>query len=93
MEAGTQAMVNVLISGALAAGQGVIGLFFLRYHRTTRERLFLIFAIAFWILAANRVAISLFAADDETRTYLFLVRLLAYLLILYGIWDKNRGRA
>ena len=93
MDPGTQAQVNGLISGAMAASQALIGLFFLRYHRTTRERLFLLFAIAFWILAVNRVAITLFAADDETRTYFYLVRLLAYLLILYAIWDKNRARA
>ena len=83
--------VNHLLSGAIAACCALIGLFFLRYWRTTRERLFFIFAVAFWVLAVNRIALSL-AADDETRTYLYLVRLLAYLLILYGIWEKNRAR-
>jgi hypothetical protein len=42
-------------------------------------------------MAANRVALSFFA-DDEVRTYLYLVRLASFLLILAAIWDKNRGQ-
>jgi hypothetical protein len=81
-----------LIAGATWVCMALIGLFFLRYHRTTRDPLFRTFAIAFWILAANRIALS-YWGDDESRTYLYLVRLVAYLLILYAIWDKNRARA
>lgn len=84
-----------LMSGATIVGHGLIGLFFLRWWKTTRERLFAWFATAFWILGANRIAIA-YWGDDETRTYLYLVRFAAYCLILYAIWDKNRegaGRA
>jgi hypothetical protein len=80
-----------LMSGATIALIVMVALHFLRYHRTTRDRLFLVFALAFFVLGVNRLALS-FWEDDETRTYLYLVRLCAYLLILYGIWDKNRVR-
>lgn len=80
-----------LMSGATIAGHALIGLFFLRWWKTTRDRLFALFATAFWILGANRLVIA-YWGDDETRTYLYLVRFAAYLVILYAIWDKNRAR-
>jgi hypothetical protein len=84
-------VVSLLLSGALAVSMALVGLFFLRYYRTTGDRLFASFAIVFWLMAANRLALSFFA-DDEVRTYLYLVRLAAFLLIIGAIWDKNRGR-
>jgi hypothetical protein len=83
-------VVSLLLSGALSVSMALVALFFLRYYRTTGERLFAIFAVAFWLMAANRLALSFFA-DDEARTYLYLVRLAAFLLIIGAIWDKNRG--
>jgi hypothetical protein len=77
------------ISGAIMMASAVAGLFFLRFWRKTRDRLFLIFALAFWILALNRVPL-LFVTEDETRTYFYVVRLAAFLLILGAIVDKNR---
>jgi len=77
------------ISGAIMMASAVAGLFFLRFWRKSRDRLFLIFALAFWILALNRVPM-LFVTEDETRTYFYVVRLVAFLLILGAIVDKNR---
>jgi hypothetical protein len=81
-----------LMSGGTIVAHGLIGLFFLRWWKTTGERLFAVFAVAFWVLGANRIAIA-YWGDEETKTYLYFVRLAAYLLILYAIWDKNRARA
>jgi hypothetical protein len=80
-----------LIPGAIVMGYAVAGLFFLRFWRQTRDRLFLIFAISFWLLGAQRLALALTAPTVET-TGLYLLRLLAFLLILLAIVDKNRGR-
>jgi hypothetical protein len=82
-------IVNLLLSGALTVSMALVGLFFLRYYKTTGERLFAIFAIAFWLMSVNRLLLS-FLADDEVRTYLYLVRLAAFLLIIVAIVDKNR---
>jgi hypothetical protein len=81
-----------LIPGAIVMGYAVAGLFFLRFWRQTRDRLFLIFAIAFWLLGAQRLALALTSQMAESLTGLYLVRLFAFLLILLAIVDKNRGR-
>ena len=81
-----------LVPGAIVMGYAVAGLFFLRFWRQTSDRLFLIFAISFWILGAQRLALALTAQMVESHTGFYLVRLFAFLLILVAIVDKNRGR-
>ena len=80
-----------LISGMLAAGYVVAGLFFAKFWRRTRDRLFLMFAAAFWLLAVQRVAIIVTASWLEDTTPLYILRLLAFFLILAAVIDKNRA--
>jgi hypothetical protein len=82
-----------LMSGAIVTGYLVTGLFFLRYWRQSGDRLFAIFAVAFWLLAAQRLALALTTQYFEDVTWLYGVRLLAFLLILLAIIDKNRAAA
>jgi uncharacterized membrane protein YoaK (UPF0700 family) len=84
-------MANAFISGALMMGLAVAGCFFLRFYRDTGDRLFLFFAIAFLVLAASRVALACAAAPDEVRPSFYLLRLLAFAMILVAIVDKNRA--
>jgi hypothetical protein len=81
-----------LISGATIMGYGVCALFFLRFWRSTRDRLFLVFSLAFALLALQRLALTLIEPLQEWSTSLYMVRLLAFLLILAAIIDKNRDR-
>jgi hypothetical protein len=83
--------LSQLISGALVMGYFVAGLYFLRFWRDTRDRLFGIFAAAFWLLAAQRAALALAADPNGEQVLLYSVRLLAFVLILAAIIDKNRG--
>jgi hypothetical protein len=76
--------------GALSFAGGVIGLFFLRSWRTTHDRLFIIFAIAFWLMSIQWVAVAATRAIFDTQYYLYLIRLLAFILIAVAILDKNR---
>ena len=76
--------------GAAAMGCAVIGLHFWRFWRQSLDRLFLMFAIAFWILAIDRTLLGLIDLASEWRIYIFVLRLVAFCLILYGIVDKNR---
>ncbi len=78
--------------GAIAALSFVIGSFFMRFWRVTSDRFFLLFGFAFWIEAANRVLLGVIPAWREDLPAYYLVRLLAYALILYAIIDKNRRR-
>lgn len=87
----TPAAIALLVSGAIAMGYGVAGLFFLRFWRETRDRLFLIFAGAFWLLGLQRLALAFTPDMIEDDTGLYLVRLFAFLLILAAIVDKNRS--
>lgn len=82
---------DVFLRGAIAMGHLVAGLFFLRFFTRTRDRLFLMFCISFWLLGVLRVAM-LFVADPAEQHYLYWLRLVAYLLILVAIIDKNLPR-
>jgi hypothetical protein len=82
--------MNPLLSGAIAMGSFVIALFFLRFWRTTSDRFFLYFALSFAIEGAHRVYTSFAAAVSESSPLHYLIRLAAYLLILWAIWEKNR---
>jgi hypothetical protein len=87
----TRAVILLLVSGAIAMGYAVAGLFFLRFWRETHDRLFLIFAGAFWVLGLQRLALVFSRDMIEDHTGLYLIRLLAFLLILGAIVDKNRS--
>ena len=80
-----------LLSGFVAAGAFVSALFFLRFWRMARERLFLLFGAAFAVMAANHIALGLLDPASEARVALYVVRLLAFVLILAGIVDRNRS--
>lgn len=88
---GEPSTISQLITGAIVMGYAVAGLFFARFWRQTRDRLFLIFAVSFWLLGIQRLALALTSAVAESDTAWYLVRLFAFLLILGAIIDKNRG--
>lgn len=85
-------MLNQFLLGANVMACAAIGLFFFRFWHKTHDRLLAIFAIAFWVLGFNWLALS-FTTTDEVRTWLYVIRLLAFLLILYGILQKNLNRS
>ncbi len=74
--------------GATAAG--AVGMFFFRFWRDTADRLFLFFAIAFWLMAGSYLALAVFDPNDEGRPYVSVLRLVAFALIIAAIVDKNR---
>ena len=83
--------LSAVVSGMLVMGYAVGGLFFLRFWRQSRDRLFGIFAAAFWLLAAQRLALALSDDPNGEQLLLYGIRLLAFVLILAAIVDKNRG--
>ena len=80
----------IFIQGAVAMGCAVAGLFFLRFWRDSRDRLFRWFALAFWVMALSYMLLGLIAFATEWRVYVFVLRLVAFSLILFGIYEKNR---
>jgi hypothetical protein len=80
------------LAGAITMGHLAVGLFFLRFWRRTHDRLFLIFAFAFWLLAANQAAVALSTVPREEQSAIYLLRLAAFTLIILGIVSKNLSR-
>ena len=76
-------------SGAVAMGFFVGCVFFLRFWRKTSDRFFLAFAAAFFLLALNQVVAQWLGTADERVGYTYLLRVLAFILILVAIVDKN----
>ena len=84
-------MLTYFLPGAITMGFAVCGLFFLRFWKTTRDGLFLGFAFAFFLLAIGQAALSFSLVPVEERSPLYLLRLLAFVIILVSIWRKNRA--
>ncbi|HYH83175.1 MAG TPA: DUF5985 family protein [Longimicrobium sp.] len=86
--------LKAVVSGAMVMAYLTAGLFFLRFWRDTRDRLFAAFGAAFCLLAIQRGALSLIVSGDAegAAVWLYALRLLAFLLILAAIIDKNRAR-
>lgn len=84
--------MELMLTGAIAAGWLVAGLFFFRFWRQTRDRFFLWFALSFWLEAADRVALGLMPPASEDHPAIYGLRVVAYGLILVAIWQKNRPR-
>jgi hypothetical protein len=84
--------LDQFVMGALTMASWVAGLFFLRFWRNTHDRLFLSFAAAFFLLGLTRVGLAMTDSTTERHTYLYLVRFVAFALILIAIIDKNRPR-
>jgi zinc transporter ZupT len=81
------------LAGAAALGYTVAAVFFLRFWRTTRDRLFLAFSAAFMLLALNQVLAAALEYGDERTPYVYSLRVLGFLLILWAIVDKNLASA
>ena len=78
------------LMGATAMGCWIAMLFFLRFWRESRDRLFGMFSAAFLLLGLSRFGLVLSHDLSEGETLLYWLRLAAYLLILVAIVDKNR---
>lgn len=76
-------------SGIVCAGFLACGLFFLRFWSHSRDFLFLAFAAAFWLLALNVAVLILVPEPEEIRSWFYLIRLVAYVLIAIAIIRKN----
>jgi hypothetical protein len=77
------------LSGAITFGFLIAGLFFARFWRRTRDGLFLAFAAAFVLLGLNQALLVFSGIPIEERSPLYLIRLVAFLLIIIAIVRKN----
>jgi len=79
-------------AGGLSVGYLVAAAFFLKFWRRSRDGLFAAFAAAFALMALNQAAPVLFGVPDEMLGGVHLLRLAAFLLIIWAILSKNMAR-
>jgi uncharacterized membrane protein len=76
---------GIMLMGCLAAG-----FFFLKFWRRTYDRLFYYFSISFFILAFERLVLAQLGIQNEISPLIYLIRLSAFLLIIFAIINKNK---
>ncbi len=81
-----------MLTGAIAVSSFLVGLFFFRFWRNSKDRFFLLFALSFWIEALDRLALGLSGEASESQPLIYCGRVIAYGLIVVAIWQKNRRR-
>ncbi|RJF97251.1 DUF5985 family protein [Noviherbaspirillum saxi] len=85
--------MNDMLIGAIVTASLIAALFFLRFWRSTGDRFFLFFSLAFASDAVNRLLLGAATVDSDDMPAYYIIRLLGYGLILFAIYDKNRPRS
>jgi hypothetical protein len=83
--------MNDFLNGGVMMAALAVALFFARSWRRTGDRFFLLFALAFALLSAERWGLLYVRPDHELRHSVYLLRLAAFSLILVAVIDKNRS--
>lgn len=83
---------GVFTSGLITAGELIAGLFFLKFWSRSGDTLFICFAIAFWLLALNQFLLASGGVPREEQSWIYLLRLAAFVLIAGAIVHKNAHR-
>jgi len=84
--------MNLLMAGAIGMASLIIALFFVRFWRSSGDRFFLYFALSFTIEGLHRIYAAMRPDGSEDSPMHYLIRLAAYLLIIWAILEKNLPR-
>ena len=82
-------LINMYLSGMVTTGFLAAGLFFARFWMRSRDGLFLAFTAAFWLLALNEILVAVMQEADDRQTWIYLLRVAAFVLIAIAIVRKN----
>jgi hypothetical protein len=83
--------MNDFVGGGIMVAALAVALFFARSWRRTGDRFFLLFALAFALLSAERWGLLFIRPEHELRHSVYLIRLVAFAVILVAVIDKNRA--
>lgn len=81
-----------IISGGIMALSWVLAFMFFLYWKKTHDRLFMAFALSFGLMGIERLILGLYSRPNEAEPSFYILRLSAYLLIVFAILDKNRAK-
>ena len=79
--------------GAISMAAATAALFFLRFYRRTGDRFFLYFFASFALESASRLLSTTLQWGEQDNVWFYMLRVIAYGLILVAIVDKNLPRA
>jgi hypothetical protein len=82
---------NHFLSGALAMGYGATALIFRRFGKLTKDPFFNTFSWAFGLLMAGRILFEFVGSSNESLPIAYVIRLIAFCLILWAVLNKNRS--
>lgn len=77
------------VSGMIAMSFIVVAVFFFRFWTQTKDQLFSAFALAFLLLALSQALTTLLDKPFEEQSWIMLLRLGAFLLLIAAILRKN----
>ena len=81
--------MNAFIDGAMTMAFLANALFFRRAWAKSRDSFFALFSAAFALMALERIPLAFVSAGQHERSFIFLIRLLAFVLIIVAIVRKN----
>lgn len=79
-------------SGAIMIGYLIIGAILWRCWTKTRQPLFARFAAAFYVLTFERILLLAIGEDQPGHILVYVTRLVAFLIIIWSIWDQSQSR-
>ena len=82
--------MKMFLIGLYVAFSLVAIVFFIRFWRDTRDKLFLQLAMAFTILAAERTTLLIISVPREASSFIYVLRLVAFSIVIWALIDKNR---
>ena len=84
--------MSTFFGGMITGGHLIAGLFFLKFWKRSHDALFAAFAMAFWLLALNQFLLVAAGVSSEEQSWIYLLRLAAFVLIAVAIVHKNTRR-
>ena len=81
------------LTGIATTGFLIAAVFFFRFWKTTRDSFFAILGIAFVLFALNQLGTALLEVPREEQSWIYLLRLVGFALLLIAIALKNMPRS
>lgn len=80
------------LSGGVFIASLAIAYFFYRFYRQRSDPLFFLFSFGFLLLGLERLVLILVTSASEFHAYVYIIRLIAFSLIIGGVVSKNLPR-
>lgn len=80
---------NSFLSGVATMGFLIAALFFVRFWRRTREKLFLAFGCSFFLFSLNQTLVAFADLPKEDQSLFYLLRLTGFLILIAAIVAQN----